>query len=83
MFDKCPGAANLRTPTLKIKNCPQCGGETEIFSTDVKVKCPSCGFVVYNDIQSCVQWCSYAKKCLGEEAFGRLKGGGKDGDKNG
>ena len=27
MLDHCPGAANLRTPTLTIKKCPQCGEE--------------------------------------------------------
>ena len=39
MLDKCPGTANMRTPTLKIKNCPECGEEIEIFSTDMKVNC--------------------------------------------
>ena len=32
MPDKCPGAADMRTPTLKIKNCPECNGEVELFS---------------------------------------------------
>ncbi len=50
MLDHCPGAANLRTPTLSIKKCPQCGEEVEIFSNDVKVACGNCGFVIYNDI---------------------------------
>ena len=69
----CPGAANLKgTPTLKVKQCPACGGEVEVFSTDVQVSCPACGFTVYNDIKSCIRWCAYAKECVGEEMYERL-----------
>ena len=73
MFYKCPGAANLRTPTLKIKKCPECNGDIEIFSTDRKVNCENCGFTVYNDIESCIQWCSYAKECVGDELINKIK----------
>jgi len=73
MLDKCPGAAGMRTPTIKIKNCPECGGEVELFSTDIKVKCSDCGFIVYNNIESCIQWCLYAKECVGEELYNKLK----------
>ena len=55
MFDKCPGAANMRIPTLKIKKCPECNGDIEIFSTDIMVNCGNCGFTVYNEIESCIQ----------------------------
>jgi len=73
MFDKCPGAIGIRTPTLKIKKCPECGGEVEVFSNDVQVKCDKCGFAVYNDLESCIQWCKYAKECVGEEVYKKLK----------
>jgi NADH pyrophosphatase NudC (nudix superfamily) len=72
MLDRCPGAANIRTPTLAVRKCPQCGEEIEIFSNDVSVKCSSCGFTVYNDILSCVQWCKYARECVGEETYRNL-----------
>ena len=72
MLDHCPGAANLRTPTLAIKKCPQCGGEVKLFSNDISAKCCRCGLVVYNDIESCIQWCKYAKECVGEEMYNRL-----------
>jgi NADH pyrophosphatase NudC (nudix superfamily) len=72
MLDHCPGAANLRTPTLAIRKCPQCGEEVELFSNDVSVKCSNCGFVVYNDILSCVQWCKHAKECVGEETYHKI-----------
>jgi len=73
MFDKCPGAANIRTPTLKVKKCPECGREVEIFSDDVSIKCKGCGFIIFEDLESCIQWCKYAEKCVGEEAYRRLK----------
>jgi protein-tyrosine-phosphatase/ribosomal protein S27AE len=74
MFDNCPGAAQFtRTPTLKIKKCPECGEDAEIFSTELKVNCSKCGFTIYNDLGSCIQWCKYAKECVGEEVYNSLK----------
>jgi ribosomal protein S27AE len=72
MLDHCPGAANLRTPTLAIRKCPRCGEEVELFSNDVSVTCSNCGFVVYNDTISCVQWCRYARECVGEETYNKF-----------
>ena len=69
----CPGSANLKTPTLKIKKCPKCGADVELFSIDVTVKCPNCGFTVYNDTKSCIQWCKYAEQCVGEKLYKKLK----------
>ena len=34
--------------------------------------CEKCGFVIYNDKLSCVQWCKYAKQCVGEEVYHNL-----------
>lgn len=45
MFDKCPGSAHLTNPTIEIKKCPECGEVVEIFSNDIKVECPNCGFI--------------------------------------
>jgi NADH pyrophosphatase NudC (nudix superfamily) len=72
MLDYCPGATNLKTPTLSIRKCPQCGVEVEVFSNDISVKCSGCGFEVYNDIESCIQWCRHAKECVGEEMYRKL-----------
>ena len=72
MLDRCPGASNIRTPTLAIKKCPQCGEEIEIFSNDSSSNCSRCGFTVYNDTLSCVQWCKYARECVGEENYRKL-----------
>lgn len=72
MFDRCPGADDIRTPTLKVKKCPECGQEVEIFSTDLQVQCPKCACIIYDDLESCVQWCKYAKECVGEELYEHL-----------
>jgi hypothetical protein len=72
MLDHCPGAANIQTPTLTIKKCPHCGAQVEVFSNDISVKCSGCGFTVYNDIESCIQWCRHAKECVGEEMYNKL-----------
>ncbi|KAF5059314.1 hypothetical protein DSECCO2_337390 [anaerobic digester metagenome] len=72
MFDRCPGASRLRTPTLEVRPCPRCGEEVEIFSNDRVVACSACGFEIYNDIQSCVRWCRYARECVGNEVYERL-----------
>jgi ribosomal protein S27AE len=80
LFDRCPGAANLRTPTLAVKKCPQCGNEVEIFSSEPSAACERCGFVIWNDFASCIQWCRYAEQCMGEETvrkFRERKKGGK------
>jgi hypothetical protein len=71
-MDQCPGAADIRMPRLEIKPCPKCGEEIEIFSNDASAKCLKCGFVIYNDQVSCVQWCEYAKECVGEKTYERI-----------
>lgn len=73
MFDKCPGAANMRTPTITTKKCPRCDVEVELFSIDMKVDCPACGQAVFNDINACIQYCRYAEQCLGTDLYTKLK----------
>lgn len=70
LMDSCQGKP--RTPTLHEKTCPQCGSIIEIFSIDTEVACENCGFVAYNDTLSCVQWCEYARKCVGDEMYEHL-----------
>ena len=55
--------------TINEKVCPHCGNIIELFSIDTEVACDKCGFVAYNDALSCVQWCKYAKQCVGEEMY--------------
>jgi len=69
----CPGAGNINgTPELEIKSCPACGAEVELFTNDFELACPECGFIVYNDIISCVRWCKMARECVGDERYEQL-----------
>ncbi len=61
-----------RTPTIIEKVCPKCGNVIELFSIDTEMACEHCGFVAYNDTLSCVQWCKYAKQCVGEEMYAHM-----------
>lgn len=70
LMEGCQGKP--RTPTIHEKICPNCGNIIEIFSTDTEVACDKCGFIAYNDSLSCVQWCAYAKKCVGEEMYNHM-----------
>lgn len=70
MLEGCQGKP--RTPTLHEKICPRCGSVIELFSIDTEVACDSCGFVAYNDTLSCVQWCEYARKCVGDEMYEKM-----------
>jgi ribosomal protein S27AE len=55
--------------TLTERTCPNCGNVIELFSVDTEVACDRCGFVAYNDTLSCVQWCQYARQCVGDEMY--------------
>lgn len=67
LMESCQGKP--RTPTIIEKVCPNCGSIIELFSIDTEVACEKCGFVAYNDTLSCVQWCKYARKCVGDEMY--------------
>ena len=84
LIDRCPGSANIRTPSLTVKKCPRCGAEIEIFSNEVSASCGSCGLVVYNDQASCIRWCRYAEECVGPEIVRKFREAGeKKGDGTG
>ena len=69
MINGCPGAAVFKgAQELKIKVCPECGEEIEIFSRDTHTQC-KCGFTAYNDSQNCIKWCAYARECVGDEIY--------------
>ena len=61
-----------RTPEIFEKVCPRCGQEIEMCTIDTERTCEHCGFVAYNDTLSCVQWCQYARQCVGEEMYAHM-----------
>jgi len=74
MYSKCPGqeSRNLR---VELHKCPNCSAEVEIFSDEIRVKCPKCGKYVFREkVPSCIEWCASARECLGEERWKQLLG---------
>ena len=62
---KCPGV-DPRFLKAENRDCPHCGYVVEIFSDEVKTKCPKCRKYVYRkDLPSCLDWCRYASQCKG------------------
>jgi hypothetical protein len=75
MIQKCPGQDDRNIKSENIR-CPDCGYQAEIFSDEIKVKCPKCkGLICRDRLPSCVDWCKAAKECIGEEKWKKLKGG--------
>ncbi|HEY3374699.1 MAG TPA: hypothetical protein VGK02_06525 [Candidatus Aquicultor sp.] len=66
---KCPGS-DMRNITAGIYMCQNCGVEVEIFSDEMRRRCPNCKeYVEKKETPSCIQWCKSAKSCLGEERW--------------
>ena len=73
MLSGCPGADKIKNPVPYYKKCPRCGGEVEIWSDEFYAKCPKCGGIVLGEnVPSCVEWCKYARECLGLTRYNRL-----------
>ena len=74
MNSRCPGQ-DMRKLRVELYKCPNCGAEVEIFSDEIKVKCPKCGKKVYKEkIPTCIEWCASTRQCLGEERWKELRG---------
>ncbi len=71
---KCPGSKVVREPIPEIHTCPNCGEEVEIWTNELKRKCSSCGETVTRELDAswCIQWCHYAKECIGVEKYEEL-----------
>lgn len=69
IFNGCQGKPE---PKPMEKKCPHCGHEIEIWTIDTDAECPNCGFKIYNDTLNCVQWCQYAKQCVGEAMYEQM-----------
>jgi len=69
IMEGCQGKPKVE---IREKLCPNCGEPIEIFSIDTQAVCEKCGFVIYNDTLNCVQWCKYAKQCVGEAMYAHM-----------
>lgn len=73
MERKCPGK-DERFLRVEIHKCGACGHEVEIFSDEFTVICPECKTPVSrNETPSCIDWCKYARQCLGEKKWNEIK----------
>ena len=72
MFDKCPGAKSFLQPKPEMRRCPSCGEEVEIWTDETKTTCPACkATVMRQEVPSCLEWCQYAKECVGERVYNK------------
>jgi hypothetical protein len=70
----CPGSQSIRNPVPENIPCPQCGRDVEIWTDEKKGICPGCKTAVFRERKmSCIDWCPYAKECVGPEVYERLK----------
>lgn len=73
MINKCPGQDDRNIKAEPIK-CLNCGYIAEIFTDEIKVKCPKCkNLICRSRLPSCVDWCKAAKECIGEKRWRELR----------
>ena len=80
MIFSCPGSQQFKQPTPENINCPFCKEEVEIWTDEFQVVCPGCKKKISRLGQSCLDWCSSAKECVGDEIYNKYK---KSNNKNG
>ena len=67
-FKRCPGSMAFSQPKIEIVRCPHCGDDAEVWTDEAEGKCRKCAHpVIRSNTQSCIDWCKYAKDCLGDE----------------
>jgi HD superfamily phosphodiesterase/predicted RNA-binding Zn-ribbon protein involved in translation (DUF1610 family) len=73
-FNKCPGSQFVRQPAPELFTCQVCKAEVEIWTDEIRARCPHCGQMVYRDpSMSCIEWCRYAEECVGTEVYSKIK----------
>ena len=66
MLFGCPGSKDLKQPYPDVVLCKGCGAELEVWSDEKSVLCQKCGEAHCRESgQSCVDWCSHARECVG------------------
>jgi len=71
-FDFCPGSSKFKQPQPEIIKCPTCSEELEIWTDEIQVTCPSCKDTVMREGgASCLDWCKYAKECVGDLTYNK------------
>ncbi len=72
MIFECPGSSRFKQPAPEGVKCASCGEEVEIWTDETEAICPKCkSKVTRQGGQSCLDWCKYAKDCVGEERYNK------------
>ena len=79
----CPGSRTIKDPRPQYVSCKHCGTELEIWSDEAKVTCPKCLTIYFQEQNlTCLEWCSFARQCVGDETYARLVGDRQPGANN-
>lgn len=70
MLSNCPGSQKFKQPQPENIKCSSCGEEIEIWTDEIKAVCPKCKNTIMREQgASCLDWCKYAKECVGENTY--------------
>ena len=70
MLSNCPGSQKFKQPQPETIKCASCGEEIEIWTDEIKAVCPKCKNTIMREQgASCLDWCKYAKECVGENTY--------------
>ena len=71
LYKDCPGSKRIKTPFPEEIKCA-CGETLEIWSDEINVICKNCKKEATREmLPSCLDWCSVAKQCVGDEKYNR------------
>jgi hypothetical protein len=72
--ESCPGSNEIRKPKPEDIPCRHCGKTIEVWSDETETKCRYCGKMNSRLVgPTCIDWCAFAKECVGDEKYNRLK----------
>lgn len=73
LFKDCPGSKRIKTPFPEEIRCP-CGDLVEIWSDETSAVCKTCGKKLTREmLNTCLDWCSMAKECVGEKKYKKYR----------
>jgi len=71
--ESCPGSREIKEPKPEEIKCRNCSENIEIWSDETETKCKHCGKMNMRLLgPTCIEWCAFAKECVGEEKYKRL-----------
>ncbi|MDD5423341.1 MAG: hypothetical protein WC592_08275 [Candidatus Omnitrophota bacterium] len=82
MIFECPGSQKFKHPQPENVTCPFCGKDVEIWTDEAEGTCDNCkNKVRRKEGQNCLDWCKYAKECVGEDKYDKYMKSKSDGKK--